>query len=259
MQSLPHRPLAPSATQAPQAAPEARATTAAARPRRGAFFGKPAAPGKRPLKVNVFEQMMAHQGMLEQIPLFPYFGPGDIVPTAALSLSLPGMPRVHFYHYNDVPEVILTLAGDAALLAPGQLYLQQGTHGVTTFLRTPAAPEAQSYQISLIIVRMKREGPQNEGFLLRCVKCNDVVFRMDRDVWKGPPHRYYPELANVRFYADAADAFNAEPRTCPKCGAPQPRFPEELMGWRRYAQYAELANRARADMEAAGTEIEIPA
>ena len=52
------------------------------------FFGKQVAPGKRPLKVNVFENMLAHQGMLEQVPLFPYFGPGDIVPTAALSLMV---------------------------------------------------------------------------------------------------------------------------------------------------------------------------
>src|SRR5262249_6026698 len=157
---------------------------------------------------------------------------------AALSLSLPDMPRVHFYHYNDIPEVILAMAGDGAMLVTGQLYLQQGTHGVTTFLRKPEAREGQSYQISLIIIRMKREAPQNEGFILRCVKCNEVVFRMDRDVWKGPDHRYYPELANVRFYADAADAFNAEPRTCAKCGAVQPRFPQEVVGWRRYAQYA---------------------
>jgi hypothetical protein len=49
-----------------------------------AWFGKPRAPGKTPRKVNVFEGMTTHQGMLEQLPLFPYFGPGDIVPTAAL-------------------------------------------------------------------------------------------------------------------------------------------------------------------------------
>jgi hypothetical protein len=77
--------------------------------------------------------------MLEQMPIFPYFGPGDIVPTAALSL-----PRVHFYHYNDITEVILAMAGDGALLTTGQLHLQQGTHGVTTFLRQPAAPEAKA-------------------------------------------------------------------------------------------------------------------
>ena len=223
--------------------------TTTSKPR--AWFGKERAPGKAPRKVNVFEGMTAHQGMLEQLPLFPYFGPGDIVPTAALSLSLPDMPRVHFYHYNDLPEVILTMAGDGALLAPGQLYLQQGTHGVTTFLRNGRAPEAQSYQLSLIILRMKKEGPQNEAFVLRCHACNEIVFRMDRDVWKGPERPYYPELANVRFYADAADAFNAEPRACPKCGAAQERFPVDLVGWRRYAQYVELANRARAGLEAA--------
>jgi hypothetical protein len=216
------------------------------------WFGKSVAPGKRPLKTNVFENMIAQQGMLEQVPLFPYFGPGDIVPTAALSLSLPGMPRAHFYHYNDIPEVILTMAGDGALLSTGQLYLQQGTHGVTTFLRKPDGPEAQSFQISLIIIRMKPAAPQNEAFLLRCSECNEIVFRMDRDVFAGKEHRYYPELANVRFYADAADAFNAEPRSCAACGAAQARFPAELMGWRRYAQYVELANRAREALERAG-------
>src|SRR5689334_16339672 len=134
-----------------------------------------AAPTKKALKVNVFEQMLAHQGMLEQVPLFPYFGPGDIVPTSALSLSMPDMPRVHFYHYNDIPEVILTMAGDGALLATGQLYLQQGTHGVTTFLRKDRASEAATYQVSLIIIRMKDAGPQNEAFILRCSNCNEVV------------------------------------------------------------------------------------
>lgn len=223
--------------------------TTEARPR--AWFGKAASPRKPPRKVNVFEGMLAHQGMLEQLPLFPYFGPGDIVPTAALSLSLPDMPRIHFYHYNDITEVILAMAGEGAMLVAGQLYLQQGTHGVTTFLRDAKSAEGKSYQISLIIIRMKQEGPQNEGFVLRCVACNDVVFRMDRDVWSGPEHRYYPELVNLRFYADAADAFNEEERACPRCQAIQPRFPVEIVGWRRYAQYAELANRARADMEAA--------
>ncbi|APR80058.1 Hypothetical protein A7982_05405 [Minicystis rosea] len=209
------------------------------------------APHKRPLKVNVFEDMLAHQGMLEQKPLFPYVGPGDIVPTSALSCSLPDMPRVHFYHYNDITEVILCMAGAGSMLATGQLYLQQGTHGVTTFLRKPEAAEAHSYQISLIIIRMKDEGPQNEGFVMRCSKCNEIVFRMDRDVWDGPSHAHYPELANVRFYADAVDVFNAEPRTCAKCGTVQARFPQELMGWRRYVQYVELANRARTEIAAA--------
>src|SRR5256885_240780 len=104
------------------------------------FFGG-VKPGKRPLKVNVFESMLSHQGMLEQLPLFPFFGPGDIVPTAALSLSLPDLPRLHFYHYNDIPEVIVAMAGDQAMLTTGQVYLQQGTHGVTSFLKKERSPE----------------------------------------------------------------------------------------------------------------------
>jgi len=215
------------------------------------WFGKTVAPGKRPLKVNVFEHMMAHQGMLEQVPLFPYLGPGDIVPTAALSLTLPETPRVHFYHYNDIPEVILCMAAEGGLIATGQLYLQKGTHGVTTFIRQPTGQEGKHYQIALIIIRMKENGPQNEAFILRCHQCNEVVFRMDRDVWQAPERPYYPELANVRFYADAVDSYNAEKRVCPKCGVEQARFPSELMGWRRYAQYVQLANRARGDIESA--------
>jgi hypothetical protein len=213
------------------------------------WFGRE--PTKRPLKINVFEHMTGHQGMLEQVPLFPYVGPGDIVPTAALSLTLPDTPRVHFYHYNDVPEVILCMASEGGLIATGQLYLQQGTHGVTTFIRQPAGPEGKHYQLALIIIRIKEHGPQNEGFILRCPKCNEIVFRMDRDVWQAPAHAHFPELANIRFYADAVDAYNAEARRCAKCDAEQPRFPAELMGWRRYAQYVDLANRARTDIEKA--------
>ena len=214
------------------------------------WFGKE--PTKRPLKVNVFAHMMAHQGMLEQLPLFPYFGPGDIVPTGALSLTLPETPRVHFYHYNDIPEVILCMAGDGGLIQTGQLYLQQGTHGVTTFLRQPTGATGKQYQIALIIIRMKQQGPQNEAFVLRCPSCNEIAFRVDRDIFTGPQHAHFPELANIRFYADAVDEYNLEERTCPK-GHAQPRFPSELMGWRRYVQYVELANRARSDIEKAWT------
>ena len=69
--------------------------------------------------MNVFEHMMAHQGMLEQLPLFPYLGPGDIVPTAcALALAAGARRASHFYHYNDIPEVILCMAGDGGCSRP---------------------------------------------------------------------------------------------------------------------------------------------
>src|SRR5262249_19317715 len=137
-----------------------RAEVSALRPAPGRWFGKggeatPAGvPRKEPRKVNVFENMLCHQGMLEQIPMFPWFGPGDIVPTAALALTLPDTPRLHFYHYNDVPEIILCMGGEGSLIGPGQLFIQTGTHGVTTFLRQPTGPEGKQYVAALIILRM---------------------------------------------------------------------------------------------------------
>ena len=42
------------------------------------WFGKPVAPGKEPRKVNVFEHVMTHQGVLEQAPMFPFFGAAPV-------------------------------------------------------------------------------------------------------------------------------------------------------------------------------------
>ena len=215
------------------------------------WFGDSRPASKKPLRTNVFESMMNHQGMQQQKELFPYFGNGDLVPAAAFSYSLPEMPRFHFFHYNDQQEIVLCLAAEGGSLKTGQLYVQNTTHGVTTFLKNPNAPEMEAYQVCIIVIRMKDKGPQNEAKMFRCSSCNEVVFRYDRDVLTGPPHKYYRELPNVRLYADAVDAFNESDRTCPKCGKVQDKFPQDIAGWRRYAQYATLANRAREEIEIA--------
>jgi hypothetical protein len=92
--------------------------------------------------------------------------------------------------------------------------------------------------------------------MFRCRSCNEVVFRYDRDVSSGPPHKYYQELPNIRLYADAVDAFNASDRICPACGVQQDPFPQDIEGWRRYADYADLANRARGEIEAAAERLQ---
>lgn len=216
-----------------------------------AWFRDERPPTRPPLKANVYETMMNHQGMQQQKELFPYFDRGDMVPAAAFSYSLPDMPRFHFYHYNDQQEIVLCMAGEGGSLVTGQLYVQQSTHGVTTFLKKPAAPEMESYQISIIVIRMKDEGEQNEAKMFRCSSCNEIVFRYDQDVYAGKKHKYYQELPNVRLYADAADMFNASDRICPACGKKQEPFPQDIAGWRRYAQYVDLANRAREEVSAA--------
>ena len=216
-----------------------------------AWFGVDAPPQRAPLKANVFQTMMNHQGMQQQKELFPYFGRGELVPAAAFSYSLPDMPRFHFYHYNDQQEIVLCMAAEGGSLVTGQLYVQQNTHGVTMFLKKPAAPAMEAYQVSIIVIRMKDAGEQNEAKMFRCRSCNEVVFRYDREVSTGPAHKYYPELPNVRLYADAVDKFNASDRICPACGKKQEPFPQDIAGWRRYAQYVDLANRAREEISAA--------
>ncbi len=216
-----------------------------------AWFGEDRPQVKTPRKVNVFETMMSHQGMQQQKELFPYFDAGDLVPAAAFSYSLPDMPRFHFYHYNDQQEIVLTLAAEGGSLTTGQLYVQSASHGVTMFLKKAAAPELENYQVSIIVIRMKETGPQTEAMTFRCASCNEIVFRYDRDVYSGPPHKYYRELPNIRLYADAVDAFNASDRTCPGCGAEQEQFPQDIAGWRRYAQHVSLANKAREQIAVA--------
>jgi len=210
-----------------------------------AWFGDDRPPAKAPCKANVFETMMTHQGMQQQKELFPYFDAGDLVPALAFSYSLPNMPRFHFFHYNDQQELVLTLAAEGGSLTTGQLYVQSSTHGVTMFLKKAAAPEMENYQVSIITIRMKDSGPQNEAMMFRCSSCNEIVFRFDRDVYRGPEHKYYRELPNIRLYADAVDAFNSADRVCPACGEQQDKFPQDIAGWRRYAQHVTLANRAR--------------
>lgn len=210
-----------------------------------AWFGDASVQVKAPAKANVFETMMSHQGMQQQKELFPYFEPDDLVPAAAFSYSLPNMPRFHFYHYNDQQEIVLTLAAEGGSLTTGQLYVQSAMHGVTMFLKKATAPELENYQVSIIAIRMKAAGPQNEAMMFRCGSCNEIVFRYDRDVSTGPPHKYYRELPNIRLYADAVDAFNATDRICPGCGEQQQQFPQDIAGWRRYAQHVTLANKAR--------------
>ena len=67
------------------------------------------------------------------------------------------------------------------------------------------------------------------------------------------PSRLVPHGENVQIRLKAEPAVREAVAWYCACGAAQPRFPAELMGWRRYVQYVELANRARRDMEAAWT------
>ena len=237
----------------------ATSTATAPRPKPRLWFGRPVSPGKVPLKANVFETMVDHQGMLQQKPMFPYLGPGDLLRRPRLCLGTPsaGMPRVHFFHYNDIQEVVLCMAGQAGLISTGAAVLAAGTtHGVTSFLeKAPGADRAVVSEISLIIIRMKTEGPQMEGFIIRCLKCNEVVYRLDRDIFEGPDYQHYGELANIRFYADAGRALQhhrAGLSQPPTPSSPQ-EFPVDPRAGGAMRSMPSWPTWARTDIEAAAT------
>ncbi len=213
------------------------------------WFGTPRDPGVVPIKKNLFEEVIHATGDLELVPVFPYLGDGAIVPCLSYAMGGGGAKKFQFFHANDVPEVMICLSEHNSALRAGMLMSFPDLHGVNNFLKD--VDDEDAYMLVVVAIRM-REGAQHEGFLMRCRECNEPVFRLDRDIKEGPERPYYPEFYALRLYADAVDQFNASDRTCAKCGTVQEPFPQDQLGWKRYARQVELANRARAAVEAQG-------
>ena len=200
-----------------------------------------------PVKKNLFEEVIHATGTLELVPVFPYLDDGAIVPCLSVSLGGAGAQRFQFFHDNVVPEVLLCLAERQGALRAGQMMVLPNLHGVNNFLKDLQSDSA--YLVVLITIRVNQQDEQREGFLIRCERCNELLYRRHRDIKHGPERPYYPEFYALAFYADAVDEFNASDRTCPKCGHVQPPFPAGQVGWRRYATQVRVANLARAEAE----------
>ena len=211
------------------------------------WFGRALVAGKKPIKKNLFEELIHATGTLELVPVFPYLDNGSIVPCLSVSMGGAETKKFQFFHDNVVPEVLICLAERNSTLKAGQMMVLPNLHGVNNFLKK--LEDESAYMVVLITVRMNSQDVQLEGFLIRCAKCNALVYQRECDVKQGPERPYYPEFYAVAFYADAVDEFNASDRICPKCGHHQAPFPAEQMGWRRYVRQVDVANRARADME----------
>ncbi len=216
------------------------------------------APNKRVLKVDLFEEAVHRLGLLDLVPVFPYFGNGDLVPCLSVCIGDPDLKQFQFFHANSVSESLLCLAGDDSM-KPGQLMTLAQTHGVNTFLKNPHDPD--SFNVMIVTIRMNKEPVQDEGILIRCPKCNALVFERHVNVKDGPVRAFYPEFHGHAKYADVIDEFNSseQNRTCSECGHLQERFPVEQMGWGVYRKNIVAANRGREIFESyvaqvAGTE-----
>lgn len=204
-------------------------------------------PQKRPVKVNLFQQLVGHAGQIELMPVFPYLGPGDIVVGASRLVGGPELQEFTFLHRNVVPETMVVLAEEGGSLPTGSILALLGEHAVASNgLTNPSDP--RSYLYCLVAIRINFDARQEEAVVLQCPQCGGEAFRYEFDIKTGPERPYVPEFRGLYYYDEAARRFNATDRRCPHCQAELPPFPREQMGWSRYAENVEVANRGKARM-----------
>jgi hypothetical protein len=220
-----------------------------------------------PLKVNVFDFMTGAACQL--LPLFPYHGAGAMVPCGAVMTGDPDDSAFgHFFHYNTVEEVAVTFGANEAMLQTGQVFVTQQLHGVNSFLRDAANPEA--FIVMTITQHQGEEGDQAEAILFRCQKCHEELVRFDYDAtpkgieghdptqWGGSLDDEVPMFATLWGSDMATIQYSDESaRTCPKCGHVNAEHPRHKWGWDRYVSQvrtAESAKRALRSVAESATE-----
>jgi hypothetical protein len=215
---------------------------------------------REPLKMNVFEYTTGAACQLQ--PLFPYHGPGAIVPCTAMMQGVPGGHFGHFFHMNSIEEVAVTYASNNAMLGTGSIFATQRIHGVNSFLRDPSDPEA--FVLVTITQHQQEDDEQQEAIIFRCQKCSAELVRLEFDAsppgsrthdpgqWGGEADDAVPMFATVWGSVEATTRYNDEAvRTCRSCGHVNPPHPEPLWGWQRWVEQSRTANRARRLMQAA--------
>jgi hypothetical protein len=227
----------------------------------------PAPSGARePLKANIYELMRNTSTQL--VPLFPYFGPGAMLPAGALFHGSPGTSYGRFFHRNTEEEVYICFGAQGALAQAGGMFIQGKMHEVQSPLLDPNDPS--SFVVSVITQRQADDGDQQESLTFRCSECNNKLFQFEyrstpadgvethADVYGGRDDDAYPMFPTQWGSYAAAEAFNADERarTCSKCGHVNDPFPLDRWGWERWVRHHEVVNAARRllDESARGAE-----
>ena len=183
------------------------------------------------------------------------------MPCAAVIQGVDGGHWGHFYHYNTVEEVVLVWGSNNAMVPTGQVRASQRLHGVNSFLKDPADPDA--FVLLTITQHQSEAADQAEAIIFRCQKCSHELVHFDYDAtphdveghdpsrWGGRPDDRVPMFASLWGSAAAADEYNNEAvRTCPECGHLNPEFPTDLWGWKRWIAQRRSVNAARIALAA---------
>jgi DNA-directed RNA polymerase subunit M/transcription elongation factor TFIIS len=216
---------------------------------------------REPLKTNVFDLMTG--AVCQLLPLFPYHDAGAIVPCGAIMTGDPQDSDFgHFFHYNTVEEVAVTWGANEAMLQSGQVFVTQQLHGVNSFLRNSANPEA--FILMTITQHQAEDGDQSEAILFRCQKCHEQLVRFDYNAtpkgvdgydpsqWGGSADDEVSMFPTIWGSDKAAIEHSHESaRTCPKCGHVNPEHPHHKWGWNRYVSQVRTAESAKRALRSA--------
>lgn len=190
---------------------------------------------KVPMKANVFKFV---QGLNSQLlPLFPYMGPGSIVPCcAAFESDGSGTPIGYFLHENTVDEVALTIASDGKVRT-GDVFVGPKLHGVGGDSDEPF------FSLMVITQRQLDQGAQSEAIVFQCQKCNAELHRLDYDEGIGGEGAL-AGLPTILGSEAAALGYNESDRTCSQCGHVSSPFPLYIWGWSNYARNTRVVQKA---------------
>lgn len=202
-------------------------------------------PSKEPLKVNAFD--MARRGNTQLLPLFPYLGPGDIVPCCA-ALHSDGSPRAigYFAHTNTVDEIGVALGAEGPQRT-GDVWVGPRTHGVGGDSPEPF------FKVMVITQRQLEQGEQTEALTFKCEACSAELFRY---AFGGAEYeaKHAPVMPTIIGSFEAAAALNGSPEAlhCDACGHDNPPFPLPFWGWAQHVRASGITERGRKALLEAG-------
>jgi hypothetical protein len=242
-----------------EVAAEIRETEAAEKlaPRapRSATSIPPPAPEKAPLKNNAY--LHARIATTALAPLFPYLGPGCIVPVTALQDPENRGGMGYFVHSNTVREVNISFGAQNSYQVPGGAATGPYVHGVG---QKAGQENAKMINIGVITQRQAVGEPQRESVGLVCESCGETVFQRDFDAYDLPDQldgevsEAIAGLPTISQSAKTTADYNATEamRTCKACGHVNAPFPSAYWGWDEYRRRTQVIALAKSLMREAG-------
>jgi hypothetical protein len=234
-----------------------------------------------PLRVNVYDFVRAATTQLN--PMFPYLGPGCMVPCSAMHDPAFKGGMGYFLHENTQQEVNVCFGARSSFRAPGQVFVGPLHHGVGDKPSPDDADEhldapdldkhgvgerpgngdrADMIAIAVITQRQAIDTPQYEAVSIVCAKCDTQLYRhpYEADAFPDAIETNDPVLLGLPTISQDAWMFeriNGDPslRTCKSCGHVNAPFPTQYWGWADYRRRTHVVVQARKTMAEAADKV----